>query len=236
MVRARRIAAVVVAASVAAAAPASAWPVNARFELTVGEEKFQRLTPDAWLEVERPEVATAELFETAEVMLTGKAPGSTLVLVHAEDKVMVWRVVVRAPSERPAPAAAADLAAPAKKACRDVKVEGSELTATIRDEACRQALLSLFSSERDPFLARDLDLTFDVTALQAQLKAVQAGLAKAAPDVRAVYVGAGLRLTGRATAAQRRRAYWEIFRASAGRLALEDRIETAAVDVDGGKP
>lgn len=222
MSRARRIAALLL---VAAAPPALAWPINARFELSVGEEKFQRLTPDAWLEVESPAIATAELFETAEVMLTGKAPGSTLVLVHAEDKVMVWRVVVRAAADHTASAAPGDVAAPARKACRDLKVEGGELTATIRDEACRQALLSLFSAERDPFLAKDLDLTFELGALQSQLKAVQAGLAKVAPEVKAVYVGAGLRLTGRATAAQRRRAYWELFKASVGRLALEDRIE-----------
>jgi len=221
---ARRIAAVVLAV---AAPSALAWPVNARFELNVGEEKFQRLTPDAWLEVEAPAVATAELFETAEVMLTGKSPGSTLVLVHAEDKVMVWRVVVRAPADHTTSAAAPpDALAPVKKACGGgVKVEGAELTATIRDEACRQALLALLSGERDPFLAKDLDLTFDLAALQTQLKVVQAALAKVAPEVRAVYVGAGLRLTGRATAAQHRRAYWELFRASAGRLALEDRIE-----------
>ena len=212
------------AAALSAASPAMAWPVNARFDLKVGEEKFQKLTPDAWVEVEAPAIATAELFETAEVMLTGKAPGSTLVLVHAEDKVMVWRVVVRAPSDRTAPAPE-DLTTPAKKACRDLKVESGELTTTIRDEACRQALLALFSSDRAPFLARDLDLTFDVAALQSQLRVIQAGLSKVAPEVKAVYVGAGLRLSGRATAAQHRRAFWEVFRASVGRLALEDRIE-----------
>lgn len=220
-----RIAAVVLAA---AAGRAAAWPVNARFELAVGEEKFQKLTPDAWLEVESPAVATAELFETAEVMLTGKSPGSTLVLVHAEGKVMAWRVVVRAPNDhaRSDPPLAAAVA-PVSKACRQVKVEGKELTATIRDEPCRQALLALLSGDRDLFLARDLDLTFELAALQAQLRAVQAGIARVAPEVQAVYVGAGLRLTGKATAAQRRRAYWEIFRASAGRLALEDRIQVA---------
>jgi len=218
-----RIAAVVL---VAAAPAASAWPVNARFELAVGEEKFQRLTADAWVEVESPSVASVELFESAEVMLTGKAPGSTLVLVHAEDRVVVWRVVVRAAPGKSAPP---DLG-PVKKACRDVKVEGGELTAAIRDEPCRQALMALLSGDQDPFLAKDLDLTFELAALQSQLKAVQAGLARAAPEVRAVYVGAGLRLTGRATAAQRRRAYWEIFRASAGRLALEDRIEEVGAD------
>ena len=199
--------------------PALAWPVNAHFDLKVGEEKFQKLTPDAWVEVESPAIATAELFETAEVMLTGKSAGSTLVLVHAEDKVMVWRVVVQGnPSTE-------DVVAPARKACREVKVENGELTTTIRDEACRQALLKLFQSERDPYLAKDLDLTFELTALQSQLKAIEAALAKVAPEVKAVYVGAGLRLSGRATAAQHRRAYWEIFKASVGRLALEDRIE-----------
>jgi putative type II/III system pilus formation protein len=215
----------VLAALFAAPAPAMAWPVNAHFDLKVGEEKFQRLTPDAWVEVETPAVATAEVFETAEVMLTGKSAGSTLVLVHAEDKVMVWRVVVR---EGPDSATAGDLVAPARKACREVKVEGGELTATIRDEACRQALLKLFQSERDPFLAKDLDLTFELGALQSQLKAIESAVTKVAPDVKAVYVGAGLRLTGRATAAQHRRVFWEVFKGSVGRLALEDRIEESA--------
>jgi len=227
MHRAGHIAALVALA--AFAPPASAWPVNARFELVAGEEKFQKLTPDAWLEVESPEVVSVELFETAEVMLTGKSPGASLVLVHAEDKVMVWRVVVRPADSRAAVAAArvpAAVPVQVTRACRDPKVEGTTLTAVIRDEPCRQALLALFSSEANPFLARDLDLTFELAALQSQLRAVQAGLARAAPEVRAVYVGAGLRLEGRATEEQRRRAYWEIFRASAGRLALEDRVET----------
>jgi hypothetical protein len=106
-----------------------------------------------------------------------------------------------------------------------LKVEGGELTASIREESCRQALKALLSDEHDPFLAKDLDLTFDLGALQSQLKAVQAGLAKVAPAVQVVYVGAGLRLTGHATQEQHRRAFWEVFRASVGRLALEDRIE-----------
>ncbi|HYV48308.1 MAG TPA: hypothetical protein VFA20_25785 [Myxococcaceae bacterium] len=208
-----------VLAALFAAPAAMAWPVNAHFDLKVGEEKFQRLTPDAWVEVETPAVVTAELFETAEVMLTGKSAGSTLVLVHAEDKVVVWRVVVAGnPSTD-------DVVAPARKACREVKIENGELTATIRDEACRQALLKAFQSERDPYLAKDLDLTFELAALQSQLKAIEAALAKVAPGVKAVYVGAGLRLTGRATTAQHRRVLWEVFKASVGRLALEDRIE-----------
>lgn len=206
-------------ATLSAAAPAMAWPVNAHFDLKVGEEKFQKITSDAWVEVETPSVATVEMFETAEVMITGKSAGSTLVLVHAEDKVMVWRVVVNGnPS-------AEDLVAPARKACREVKVEGGELITTIRDEACRQALLKLFQSERDPYLAKDLDLTFELGALQSQLKVIEAALAKVAPEVKAVYVGAGLRLSGRATFAQHRRVFWEVFKASVGRLALEDRIE-----------
>jgi hypothetical protein len=204
-----------------------AWPVNARLELAVGEEKFQKLTPDAWLEVEDPRVAEAELFETWEVMLTGKAPGSTLVLVHAEDKVMVWRVTVRAAGAAVQAAAAPppeDPLAAARKACGEgMKVEGESLTATIRDERCRQALHALLQQDR--FLARDLDLTFEVAPLQAQLRAVQQGISRTGAPVEAAYLGAGLLLKGRATAAQHRRILWEVFRASVGRIALEDRIE-----------
>jgi len=224
------------AAALSAASPAMAWPVNARFDLKVGEEKFQKLTPDAWVEVEAPAIVTAELFETAEVMLTGKAPGSTLVLVHAEDKVMVWRVEVHGNPDTTSMLAPGDYAAPARKVCREVKTAGGELTATIRDEPCRQALLKLFQWERDVFLAKDLDLTFELAALQSQLKAIEAALAKVAPEVKAVYVGAGLRLSGRATAAQHRRVLWEVFKASVGRLALEDRIERIKEKEEGKAP
>jgi hypothetical protein len=219
MSRAARIAAL---ALVVAAAPAAAWPVNARIEVRLGEESFQRLTPDAWLEVEKPQVAEAELLETSEVMITGKAEGSTLVLVHAEGKVMVWRVVVRG-----AKAAARDEGAAPSKVCAGAKVEAGQLTASIRDEACRKALLKLLSSDGDAFLAKDLDLTFDVPMLQAQLRDIEAGIARAGAKVQAAYLGAGLRLKGEATQAQYRKLYWEVFRNSVGRLAIEDRIEIA---------
>lgn len=224
----------VCAASFALASPrARAWPVDIYVDLEVGREKFQRLAAVDWVEVEDPEVATAEVMESGELLLTGKAPGRTLLLLYAEGTLAVWRLRV-GPGGKVLPAS--DLLAGARQSCPGLKVQESageeRLSVTIQDERCLRALLELLRT--DVFAARELSLTFEVAPLQAQLAAIQAGVAGATgqqPELR--YVGAGLVLQGRLSPKAHRQALWEVFRRSVGRVALEDRVELTR-EQDGG--
>lgn len=209
-----------------AAGAAYAWPADVYVDLEVGAERFQRLSALDWVEVEDPSVATAEVLDSGELLLTGKAPGRTLLLLYAEGKVAVWRLRVAAKGAKPKVEPEGGSLAAARAACPDLKVDGSNLTATIKDERCRQALLALFKT--DAFSARDLELTFEVAALQAQLSALQSG----AP-VEAQYAGAGLVLKGKLPEKLHRRVLWQVFQRSVGRVALEDRVELITGN-DGG--
>jgi hypothetical protein len=195
------------------------WPVDMVHDVDPAREKFVKVSAVEWLEVEDPSIATAEVMESGEVLLSGLKPGRTLVLLYAEGRFAVWRVRVGA-------AAKPEVVTPdaAKKACPDLQLtpkEDTKLTATVSSDACWKALLQLFQS--DAFVARELDLTFDAKVLQSQLKGLQAVLKK---DTGAKYVGAGLVLEGQVTAAEHRAALWQVFKKSVGRVALEDRLET----------
>ena len=104
------------------------------------------------------------------------------------------------------PLAASSDSASVAKACPaapPVPGAGGAWALTVSDDRCRRALLPLLQG--DAWRARELELTFEVPALQAQLRAVQEGLRKeglAALSVR--YVGAGLVLSGKATDAEHR--------------------------------
>jgi hypothetical protein len=208
--------------------PALAWPVDLAMELQVGSERFHKLAAVDWVEVEDPQVASVELLAGSnELLLTGKRAGTTRLLLYAEGTFAVWRLSVRAAGERPpAQAPTAQLAA-ARSACPDLEAgQGSEpfLRATVKDAACREALLALVRT--DAFVARDLELTFDVAALQAQLAGLEPGLAVLGLSAR--YRGAGLVLTGSASPAGHRRALWQLFEGSLGRVALDDRVKVEA--------
>ncbi|WP_224242100.1 pilus assembly protein N-terminal domain-containing protein [Hyalangium gracile] len=204
---------------------ALAWPVDLVFPVETGADRFHKLTAVDWVDVEDPSVATVELLSGSnELLITGKRPGSTLMLLYAEGKMGVWRLVVTAPGSRHTPEPAPELLAAARKACPGLQAnEGSErlLLATVKDSACRKALLSLFQT--DAWLARELEVTFELPMLQEQLSAVTDRLKELGLEAR--YSGAGIVLQGTSTPEAHRRALWELFRQSVGRVPLEDRVK-----------
>src|SRR5512146_1139661 len=118
---------------------ALAWPVDGVVDLKVGEDRFVQAGPPEWVDVADPAIATAERFETGELLLSGKSAGATLVLLYAEGHFAVWRVRVGAggAGERPKPSDR-DVSA-AKKACPGLTANGQGLAARIGDERCRKA-------------------------------------------------------------------------------------------------
>jgi hypothetical protein len=204
---------------------ALAWPVDQAFSVESGADRFHKLTAVDWVDVEDPTVATVEVLPGSnELLMTGKRPGRTLLLLYAEGKFAVWRLTVTAPGARPAPEAAPELLAGARKVCPGLQVtEGAErsLVATVKDTACRKALLALFQT--DAWLARELELTFELPVLQEQLSALEPALKELGLEAR--YSGAGIVLQGSATPEAHRRALWALFRQSVGRVPLEDRVK-----------
>lgn len=193
-----------------------AWPADMIHDVEPGKEKFVKLGAIEWAEVEDPSIATAEVMEAGEVLLTAVKPGRTLVLLYAEGRFAVWRVRVGGKPELPSTGAA-------QKACPDLKLtpkEETKLTATVPSDACWKALHALFQG--DGFTARELDLTFDGKVLQQQLKGIQGALKK---GLQSKYVGAGLVLEGDVTKAEHRQTLWALFKKSVGRVALEDRLD-----------
>ncbi|XXF79347.1 hypothetical protein P2318_06230 [Myxococcaceae bacterium GXIMD 01537] len=218
--------------------PASAWPVDMAVSLESGTDRFHKLTAVEWADVEDPSVATVEVMAGSnELLLTGLKPGRTLVLLYAEGKFGVWRLTVSAPGAKPPPEDTGALLAAARKACPGLEVrEGPEraLVAAVKDSACRAALMPLLKT--DAFLARELELTFELAALQEQLTAVGPALKELGLEAR--YSGAGVVLTGKASPERHRQALWALFRDAVGRVPLDDRVEVekpAAVP-DAGTP
>lgn len=206
---------------------ARAWPVDWVHDVPASGEKFIKLPRVDWVEVDDPAVAQAEWFESSnELLLVGLRPGRALVLLGSEGKVAAWRVRVGGKSLLDDAAYAS-----AQKACPDLKptpLEDVKLTVTVKTEACRVALVALFQT--DAFEARHLELTFEGTVLQTQLRLLQAAIDKVVKGkVAARYVGAGLVLDGgKVTQAQYRRILWEVLRNSLGRFALDSRVVVEA--------
>ncbi|MHB8873872.1 MAG: pilus assembly protein N-terminal domain-containing protein [Myxococcaceae bacterium] len=216
------------AALLTLSAPALAWPVDVTVDVEAGGEKFERPSALSWVEVEDAKIATAEVLESGELLLSGISPGRTLLLLYAEGKFAVWRLRVSAKGEKPRPVPGDEALSSAKKACPGLATHpgsgDAALVGTIKDERCRKALLTLFQT--DAFHAKELDLTFELGALQAQLISVQAGLkAEGLGRLESRYFGAGLVLEGKVSEAEHRKALWELFRRSAARVALEDKLE-----------
>lgn len=210
------------------AGPAWAWPVDVVQDLEVGKEKFIHLSSLDWWDVEDPKVVTVEYMESGEILFTPLKPGRTLVLMYAEKKFAVWRIRV---AGKPEPFTAAML-----KPCPKVEYRPDaydKLTGTVTDEKCRQALLSVLAT--DAFLGKELDLTYPVEVLQSQLKGINAGLAALKVKISARYEGASLVLTGSTDLAGQKKALWDVFRKSAGRVAMDDQVEVA-MPVDAGSP
>jgi len=220
-----------------AAPGARAWPVEVSVRLEPGKERFHRLSVVDWVEVEDPSIVTAEVLTGSnELLLTGLKPGHTLLLLYAEGKFAVWGLTVAAPGGEAASAAAEPMTA-ARKACPGLKTtEGAErsLTVEVKDARCREALRAVLKTEA--YLARELDLTFDLPLMQEQLAALSAPLK--AQGLRASYHGAGLVLEGSTTPEGHRKALWALFHQSVGRVPLEDRAEVRrpAPPDDAGTP
>ncbi|MCE9669372.1 pilus assembly protein N-terminal domain-containing protein [Myxococcus stipitatus] len=211
---------------------AGAWPVDLVVKLESGKERFQKLAAVDWVEVEDPSVATAEVLSGSnELLLTGQKEGRTLLLLYAEGRFAVWRLTVgNPPTEDVAPRLAA-----ARKVCPDLQAnQGLErsLTATVKDAPCRAALLEVLRT--DAFLARELELTFELPALQEQLASMGAALQPLGLEAR--YSGAGLVMTGTASREDWRKALWELFRRAVGRVPLEDRVEVKAPEPPAAAP
>ncbi|MDY7226597.1 hypothetical protein [Hyalangium rubrum] len=207
---------------------APAWPVDQAFSVESGADRFHKLTAVDWAEVEDTSVATVEVLrESSELLMTGKRPGRTLMLLYAEGKFAVWRLTVTGPGSRPVAEEAPELLAAARKACPGLQAKEAperSLVATVKDSACRRALLALFQT--DAWLARELELTFELPALQEQLSVLTPFLKELGLEAR--YSGAGIILQGTTTPEGHRRALWELFRQSVGRVPLEDRVKVEA--------
>jgi len=220
-------------------APALAWPVDLGVSVERGADRFHKLSAVDWVDVEDPSVATVEVLAGSnELLMTGLKPGRTLVLLYAEGKFAVWRLTVTEPGAKPelAPESSGAALSAARKACPGLRAqEGAErmLVAPVKDSACRAALLEVLKT--DAFLARELELTFELAVLQEQLAEVSSSLKALGLEAR--YSGAGVVLQGAATPEAHRKALWELFRLSAGRVPLEDRVKVEApVAPDAGTP
>lgn len=224
----------VVALVAALIAPVAAgWPVDAYLDLAPGADTFIRFAAAEWVEAEDPAVASAERLESGELLFTGVAPGSTLVMAYGGGRFFVWRVRVGGVAS----AGDSRWERAVRTACPGAELE-ERLVVTVATDGCRRALLALFSSEqagRRRYRADDVALTFEIPVLQAQLQDLEAALAAAGlSTVRTRYLGAGLVLEGTVDPAGHRRALWQIFHRSAGRAPLDDRLVVAAPDAGGG--
>jgi hypothetical protein len=164
-------------------------------------------------------------------MVEGKSVGRTVVLLYTEGRFETWRLRVApkgqtAPPERHEPALAA-----AHAVCPGLKDEGLEapieLSVKLHDEKCRKALLELFQT--DGYGGSEVEITFDIPALQSQLAAIDASFQAAGLKGLSVrYLGAGLVLSGAANEADYRRALREVFEQSVGKVALDDEVEISS--------
>ncbi len=210
--------------------PAFGWPVDVVHEVEVGKEKFVRLASLEWFEVEDPKMVTVEYLESAELLFTGLQPGQTLVLMYEGKRFAVWRVKAAGKSKPEGGELATALKACPKLAYHPQAYD--KLVGVVGDEKCRQAVLAVLST--DAFIGKELDLTFPIEVLQSQLRAINAGLAAQKLKISARYEGASLVLIGKTDAVGHRKALWEVFRRSAGRVAMDDQIDLTGT-ADAGK-
>ncbi len=199
-----------------------AWPVDWIHDVAVGREKFVKLSQVDWFEVEDPSIAELEWQkESGELLVMGKKAGRTLVLLGAEGRIAAWRVRVEASTTRDAKSMAAvisecDVAKVSTDADLDLKV-------FIKTRSCYDVLKQLLQS--DEYEARRVELVFDATILQHQLRVLDAALKRiAGSKAEARYVGAGLVLEGDVSPDEYRKIMWAVLRNTLGRFALDDRL------------
>jgi len=210
-----------------------AWPVDVELLLKKGEARFVKPAAVEWVEVDEPSIVSAELFETKEILFEAKKPGTALLLLYAEGRAAVWRVVVEesaAPKAKPPPSPPNPLLE-TRKACPKLGFHTDKLpkiSGEVDTEACRQALLFLLM--QPGWLAQELELVFEMGVLASQLaqmqKATEAALGKGKVKLR--YLGATLEMSGKLSPKEHRQALWSVFFQSAGRIALDDSMQVVS--------
>lgn len=214
------------------AGAARALPVDRTLELSLSDPKFLRQSYVEAFEVDPPDLADAEQMPSMEILVTPKRAGEGLLYLYENGCLEVFRLVVTDPKAPPADAATPSKAKlgglwkAAEAVCPEVEdhfVEGEHfLHAQIPDGICRAALLDLLAAA--PYTAGHLRLVFSIPALQAQLGAMQAQLARAGgfEGVQLLYAGASLVMKGKVKAETRHRALKAIWPVTVGRLNVED--------------
>ncbi len=214
------------------ASPAFAWPVDRIIDLGPSKSEVLELTGVEWWDVEDPAVVSVTFAEGTGLTLAPRAAGRTHVLLYSQGRFAVYRVRVSSPARTDAA-----LRGAAQAACGKFEWKPNDetrATLQVASEACRRALGPWL--ETDDVVASQLDITFELVALQAQLGAVEGALKAAKVKAEPLkYLGAGLVLAGRLRADEHRAALWAIFRSSVGRVALDDQVEVAP-GPDAGSP
>lgn len=213
-------------------AAAHGWPVSGVADLVAGNEVFARQEALA-VQVDPPDILSAEALASGELLLTPRKPGRALLLLLSEGGLDAVRVRVREVGGK-VPAALADHAglAAARKECPGLKLRegsrGPELEASVATGPCRRALLEVLQS--DDWIADRIDLTFHPEALQDQLSAMRDALARRGlgRDLELVYTGATLCLKGRLDPRRRAETLGALFEVALGRLNFEDQTEGPA--------
>ncbi len=185
---------------VALPAHAFALPVDGSIDAIVGEAQFVKLADLKAAATDQPKIATAEIMQTGELLITPKSAGRALLFLADSMRTAAWRLRVRERGGRFEEVAPSDEArASAKKACpglqEETHSEGTGLSTTVVNAACRRALKRLLDA--DPYRARFMDLTFTPEALQDQLADIEERLkADGLPGVRVHYEGMTLVVEG----------------------------------------
>lgn len=204
------------------ASSALAWPVDFSVSVQLDEPYMHRLSTVDWIAIEDPELADAEILPSGDLLITPKKAGVTHLMLSSNAKFAVWRVYVGGVREQLEPTA--EQRAALMKSCPKSRVEDGSFVAVVLDAKCREALLKVL--ETDAFRPRDLEINYAIPALQAQLAAMSAAVKKElGRELTLEYRGAGLLARGKLTRAEHRKLLWILFRNSAGRIALEDRVE-----------
>lgn len=241
------------------ATAAHAWPVDVYVEARAGEEQFQKAAGAQWFELEKKGVADVEILPGDELLVTGKEPGETLLLLYGDGRMGVWKLFgcgdgKQVPSaklvaqtwnciptrERGSVGTGGEAERKlATAACPGLRLNpaspADKLVVNIRTEECRKALLQLFKT--DAYHSREITLTFDIPVMQSQLRELQAAVDAAIgpKKVELLYAGGSLRLKGSITQAEHRKVLWAVFNHAVGRVTLDDRL-VLTDKPDAGKP
>jgi Pilus formation protein N terminal region len=201
---------------------ALAWPVDGFIDVDPGKDKLVKFAALEAATIDDPSIASVEVMpETGELLVVATKKGRALVQLWAQGRSAVWRLRVgEQPLDEPAPWEAA------KKQCPGLDPKATEFELEVKTPACRAALLKAL--EQDRVLPRAIALTLHIPVMQAQISQMQDALAAQKIPIQLRYEGAGLVMTGTTAHEPLRRAYFELFKKSVGRLAVHDKVQVAA--------